>query len=178
MVKNELYSKENKLDILLAVFNEKNSALHNIRSRLQTEFTWIAGFAIGLSWYFFQNNCSFSITFKILLTIFVVAITFWFIDHINCQETGFKNTKKVLIKVEKALNLYNKNYFLEDSIYPEEYKNIDQHNKKTSHFDKYRNIIFFLCFFTIIIIWIKELYFLLKLLKEFFLMIRSNYVRL
>ena len=114
--------KKHKEGILLEILKEKYLSAHEMRNRSLHFTLWVSGFLIiVIAWLFLHGNCL-NIFQKALITLFLLvtgSITFLFIKDIH---KGFNNNKKIMEKIEKALGLFKKSYFLKnESIYPDDY---------------------------------------------------------
>ena len=91
---------------------------------------------------------------KILISTLLIilgATTFYFVWSIG---QGFNKTRQIIIKLEKSLKLYDKNYYdISDSILPPEY-----YSKKTGirgHFKTLNVLIVVLLLSLLVLIWVK-----------------------
>ena len=112
--------EEKKIDVLLSQLQERYDALHKMRDRSMQFVLWILGLGLGMAWLLI-NEASFILAQKILISILLIAIgatTFYFVWSIG---QGFNVTRQVIIKLEKSLKLYDKNYYdISDPILPPE----------------------------------------------------------
>lgn len=113
--------EEKKFDILLAQLQERYDALHKMRDRSMQFALWILGFGLGMAWLLI-NDTDLGLTQKITITCFLFTlgiVTFLFLSAI---QQGFKNNHRVVIRIEKAMKLYEKDsYGISDSILPKEF---------------------------------------------------------
>jgi len=142
-------SEEKKLEILLAQLQERYEALHKMRDRSMQFALWILGLGLGMAWLLI-NEAELSSTQRLFLTIFliVVGLTVWFFIHaIAC---GFKANREIIIRIEKALKLYEGDcYGISEPILPSKFSN--QRCGKTGHFSTLY-ILIIVVFITLIVL--------------------------
>jgi|LSQX01.3.fsa_nt_gb small-conductance mechanosensitive channel len=122
-----------KIDILINLLNERYDASHKMRERSLSFAVWILGLGIALIWLLLNMDISLSIFQKIILTIFIASIGCLTKKFLFSIETGFKNNREIMIRIEKILGFYEQDIYSKgESIYPESYKNVE--DTKVSHF--------------------------------------------
>jgi hypothetical protein len=126
-------NENEKISVLTNMLNERYKAEHNMRNRSVNFTKWILGLGIALLWILLTKTDLDYFT-KVYSSAFIViysVLSFWFLSEI-CR--GFKNNRTVIIKLENALHLYDKGYYINDeTILPEEYKTTSQ-KRIPSHF--------------------------------------------
>ena len=125
-------SEEQKLNVLMAQLQERYEALHKMRDRSMQFVLWILGFGLGMVWLLINEailTCIQQCAITLLLVLLGIA-TFLFVCGI---ERGFEASRKIIIKLETALKLYEKDFYTkQESILPHEYA--DNKKKWTDHF--------------------------------------------
>ena len=144
-------SEEKKLEILLAQLQERYEALHKMRNRSMQFVLWILGLGLGMAWLLI-NEAELSSTQRLFLTIFLIVISLavWlFVHAIAC---GFKANRGIIIRIEKALKLYEKDYYdIPESILPTEFS--CQKCGKTGHFNTLYMLIIIVFTTLIVLTW-------------------------
>ncbi len=145
--------EDKKIDVLLSQLQERYDALHKMRDRSMNFVLWILGFGLGMAWLLI-NEASFTLAQKILISILLIvlgATTFYFVWSIG---QGFNVTRQIIIKLEKSLKLYDKNYYdISDSILPPKY-----YSKKTGirgHFKTLNVLIIVVLLSLLVLVWVK-----------------------
>lgn len=144
-------SEEKKFEILLAQLQERYEALHKMRDRSMQFVLWILGFGLGLAWLLI-NEASFTLEQKILISILLIILGATILYFVCSIGRGFNVTRKIIIKLETSLKLYDKNYYnISDSVLPMEYS-----SKKTGlngHFKTLNMLIVVVLLSLIILTW-------------------------
>jgi hypothetical protein len=144
-------SEENKLEILLSQLHERYEALHKMRDRSMQFTLWILGFGLGLVWLLI-NEIVLTLGQRITITIILLLIfivTFIFVKAIG---NGFAHNLKIMINIEKALQLYEKDtYGIGEAILPKEF--CQQKIKLTGHFSTLYALIATVFLLLIILTW-------------------------
>lgn len=145
-------SHEKKVDVLLNLLNERYEASHRMRERSLSFALWILGFGIAMAW-MLLSQMALTFSQKIILTIFVVVIGILTKKFLASIEVGFDKNRKVMIKIEEALECYKADVYIETTaLFPEEYKNLDK--KETSHFTSLYQWIWSIVAMLIFLIWL------------------------
>lgn len=118
-------------DILLAALQERYSAVHTIRERVQTVALWVLGLLVAGAGWFFQSDICIGLIEKMVLAFFAFAI--WMVIkffYFKDLEKGFNSQRVVLAKIEEALGFFEKSYFTnkDEALYPESWKKSGQKN--------------------------------------------------
>ena len=144
-----------KVDILMNLLIERYKVAHVMRERSLNFAIWILGFAIAMFWILFGKT-TLILSHKIVLTIFVVTISFLTKKFLSSIEIGFKKNRMIVLNIEEALGCYKSNLYIEGkALYPEEYKNL--YIKKTSHFNTLYLWIWTVTVFLISLIWFEQI---------------------
>ena len=113
---------EQKVNILMSALDERYASLRVIRERVQSIGIWSLGLLITASGWVIQSDVSFSFTQKVmLLTGLFIAFYALRFRYLADLERGFKKQQQVAVRLEKALGMYEPNFFdknEEDPIYP------------------------------------------------------------
>jgi hypothetical protein len=113
---------EQKVNILMLALDERYASLRVIRERVQSIGIWSLGLLITASGWVIQSDVSFSFTQKVmLLTGLFIAFYALRFRYLEDLERGFKKQQQVAVRLEKALGMYEPNFFdknEEDPIYP------------------------------------------------------------
>lgn len=152
------HTPDQKLSILLAGLNERYKSIHEIRARLQTICFWLLGILVAIAGWLLQSQVVLDYEQKFLysaitVTMFVYLRFFYFRDI----ERGFNTQCIVASKIEKALHLYEKNYFSSEQIYPEVWKLAGSKDKKGNFFAYNYGLIVAGIVFLLVIIWWVDL---------------------
>lgn len=125
---------DQKINVLLALLNERYNASHKMRERSFKFALWIFGLLIGGGSWILLNGSTLTIVQKAELTVILSLtsiFTFWFIQAIK---KGFDTNWTVTVKIEESIQLYDKGVFLDsESLFPESYKNAGR-TSMSSHF--------------------------------------------
>jgi len=155
-----------KIDILLNLLIERYQAAHRMRERSLSFAIWILGFAIAMFWILLDKT-TLILSQKIVLTIFLVIISFLTKKFLNFIEVGFNKNRMIMVNIEEVLGCYKSNLYIEGkALYPEEYKNLDI--KKTSHFNSLYFWIWTVTAFLISLIWLEQIIIVLRIIKKYF----------
>ncbi len=155
-----------KADILMNLLIERYKAAHLMRERSLNFAIWILGFAIAMFW-ILLGETTLTLYQKIVLTIFVVTISFLTKKFLSSIEIGFKKNRMIILNIEEALGCYKSNLYIEGkALYPEEYKNL--YIKKTSHFNTLYLWIWTVTVFLISLIWFEQIVIILRIIKKYF----------
>jgi len=155
-----------KADILMNLLIERYKAAHIMHERSLNFAIWILGFAIAMFW-ILLGKTTLILSQKIVLTIFVVIISFLTKKFLNFIEIGFNKNRMIMVNIEEALGCYKSNLYIEDkALYPEEYKNLDI--KKTSHFNSLYFWIWTITIFLVSLIWLEQVVIILKIVRKWF----------
>jgi hypothetical protein len=156
-----------KADILMNLLIERYKAAHIMRERSLNFAIWILGFAIAMFWILLDKT-TLILFQKIVLTIFVVTISFLTKKFLSFIEIGFNKNRMIIVNIEEALGCYKSNLYIEGkALYPEEYKNL--YIKKTSHFKALYLWILTVTLFLISLILLEQIIIILELLKSIFI---------
>lgn len=145
--------EEKKLEILLSQLQERYEALHKMRDRSMQFVLWIIGLGLGMAWLLINETVStteqkYAITFLLL----VLCIVVW--CFVYAIERGFKANRRIMIRIEKALKLYEKDYYdMPKSILPAEFSR--QRIGWTGHFSSLYMLIFVVFIALIVLTWIN-----------------------
>lgn len=121
-----------KIDILLNLLGERYEASHKMRERSQNFAVWILGFGVAIFW-ILLSGITLTLPQKIIFTAFIVIVGILTKSFLKSMEAGFDKNREVMIKIEQALKLYDKNFYLENtSLFHSEYKDLSK--KGTFHF--------------------------------------------
>lgn len=126
------FSDEQKQKILLTMLQERYNASHTIRKRSLRFTLWLSGMAIPIGWLLISKQRLF-LSEKFALALFIMALfggTIWFLRGLK---RGFTKNRKVMIRCEQALGLYEKGTYLADTaLLSQEYGSPTQ--KRSDHF--------------------------------------------
>ena len=155
-----------KADILMNLLIERYKVAHIMRERSLNFAIWILGFAIAMFW-ILLGETTLTLYQKIVLTIFVVTISFLTKKFLSFIEIGFNKNRMIIVNIEEALGCYKSNLYIESkALYPEEYKNL--YIKKTSHFKVLYLWIWTVTVFLISLIWFEQIIIILRIIKKYF----------
>lgn len=144
-------SEEKKLEILLAQLQERYEALHKMRDRSMQFVLWILGLGLGMAWLLISEIVLISIqrcVLTLLLLFMGVAVGLF----IYAMENGFKANRQIMIRIEKALKLYEKGYYgISESILPAEFSS--QKIRWSGHFQTLYALIFIVFLLLIFLTW-------------------------
>jgi len=144
-------SEEKRIDVLLAQLRERYDALHKMRDRSMQFVLWILGLGLGMAWLLI-NEAGLSSVQRLFLTILLIVIGFavWFFVHSIAR--GFKANRQIMIKIEKVLKLYEKDYYgMTESILPTEFSR--QRIGWTGHFSTLYMLIIVVFITLIVLTW-------------------------
>jgi len=145
--------KDNKIEIILNLLNERYASSHKMRERSQSFAVWIAGLGIALIWILI-NGTNLNISQKILVSILTIGLGGLSIYFISAIQRGFDNNRAITIKLEKLLGCYKKNEYIEDDrLFPEEY--ISKNKLWSNHFSTLYCWIICVLLIVIAFIWIN-----------------------
>lgn len=121
-VKFSILNTDQRLRVLLAELQERYNASHKIRERSAHFTLWLSGMAIGLGWLLITQT-ALTLSQRIALTLFIFALFGGAVYFIIALHKGFLKNREAMIKIEKALGLYEPGFYLpETPLLPEEYK--------------------------------------------------------
>ncbi len=110
--------EEKKLDVLLEQLRDRYDALHKMRDRSMQFVLWILGLGLGMAWLLI-NETELASAQKVAITLLLLVlgiVTWLFVYAIG---RGFKANRQVMIRIETALKLYEKDcYGISESILP------------------------------------------------------------
>lgn len=115
-------SEDKKVEFLLEQLKERYEALHKMRDRSMQFSLWILGFGLGLAWLLINEN---EITFnqKIAISIVLIAVFILTMYFVKAIGYGFDRNRKIMIRLEKALKLFDIDFYEKDkAILPETFK--------------------------------------------------------
>ena len=144
-------SEEKKLEVLLAQLRDRYDALHKMRSRSMQFVLWILGLGLGMAWLLinetvltYAQRCAITV-----LLLVLCIVTFLFVYAIG---RGFKTNRQVMIRIEKALKLYEKDcYGMSESILPAQFS--CQKIGWTGHFNTLYGLIIIVFLTLILLTW-------------------------
>ena len=144
-------SEEKKLEILLSQLQERYEALHKMRDRSMQFVLWILGLGLGMAWLLI-NDTALKLQQKFPITVLLLIMGLVTLIFIKAIERGFKANKKIIIRIEKILKLYEKDYYgIDESILPTKFS--CQKIGWTSHFKTLYTLLIVVFLFLIIITW-------------------------
>jgi hypothetical protein len=114
-------SEEKKLEILLAQLQERYEALHKMRDRSMQFVLWILGLGLGMAWLLINKTVpTTEQKYAITSLLLVLGIMVW--CFVYAIYRGFKANRRIMINIEKALKLYEKDYYgTPESVLPTEF---------------------------------------------------------
>jgi len=144
-------SEEKKLDVLLAQLQERYDALHKMRDRSMQFVLWILGLGLGMAWLLI-NETVLTYVQRCAITVLLLVlciVTFLFVYAIG---RGFKANRQVIIRLETALKLYEKNYYgISESVLPPQF--YSQKIGWTGHFKTLYGLIIIVYLTLVILTW-------------------------
>jgi len=88
-----------RVDILMNLLIERYKAAHIMHERSLNFAIWILGFAIAMFW-ILLGKTTLTLSQKIVLTIFVVIISFLTKKFLNFIEIGFNKNRMIMVNIE------------------------------------------------------------------------------
>jgi len=144
-------SEEKKLEILLAQLQERYEALHKMRDRSMQFVLWILGLGLGMAWLLINEIVLTSIQ-RFVLTLVLLFIGTAVGLFIYAMENGFKANRQIMIRIEKALKLYEKDYYgISEPILPTDFSS--QKIRWSGHFQTLYALIFIVFLLLIFLTW-------------------------
>lgn len=121
---------EQKFQLLLEVLKERYNSASHMRAR-STQFTlWISGMAIGLAWILVSRE-SILVSQRLSITGLIVTLAGGSGYFLVALARGLNSNRRIMIKTERALSLFEPGIFVPDSsLLPVEYNSL---NHKWSH---------------------------------------------
>lgn len=113
--------EEKKLDVLLVQLQERYEALHKMRDRSMHFVLWIIGLGLGMAWLLI-DEVALTLLQRCFITVLllVMGLVAWI--FIKAIERGFKANRRIMIRIEKTLKLYEKDYYgMPKSVLPTEF---------------------------------------------------------
>jgi len=114
-----------KTDVLLAALNERYTALHKIRERVESIGVWAIGLLLAAGGWLLQSHPSFSPLQKAFL-VFAVLVALALLRFMYLEDLcrGFRSQLRVAARIEDALGLFTPKVFsaTEHPIYPQSWK--------------------------------------------------------
>lgn len=125
-------NEDQKLQVLLAVLQERYDASHKIRER-SIQFTlWLSGMAIGLGWLLISQQ-ELVLPHRVALTLLVLALFAGTIYFLMGLRRGFRKNREAMINCERALGMHDSGIYLTDGpLLPSEYNRTNR--KWSDHF--------------------------------------------
>ena len=149
-----------KNTILLECMKERNNSIRTIRERVQSLCLWSLGIMLAASGWILQGGITISLPGKVLFSLILIScflvLRFFYIEDLR---KGFKSQQEILIKVEKALKLYDENVFNSDaeSLYPECWKNCCKEDGEGRFFQSSEALLYLGAIILLLIIWLNGL---------------------
>ncbi|MDO8594933.1 MAG: hypothetical protein Q7R93_05515 [bacterium] len=116
--------KAEKVSILISALEERYEALRVIRSRAESIGLWSLGLLLSAGAWIIQSELIVNHFEKVL---YLVGASLAFVvlrfNYLEDLARGFKGQQRAAARIEKALKLYEQNFFDEsnESIYPKEW---------------------------------------------------------
>ena len=133
---------DKKVDVLLSALEERYSAIHKIRSRLQNLSIWALGIFFAASGWLFQSDVYFQkyeqVTLLVGLTILILVL---FKTYMKDLEKGFKGQQTVAAKIENELGFYVEGVLSEKQLYPSSWKDAGTDKGEGKYFDTNRKLL-------------------------------------
>ena len=120
-----MITEDKKVEILLAALDERYKAIHAIRDRVQNVGLWSLGLLLGAGGWIIQSDLRLTCFEKaVYLVGAILAFLVLRFSYLEDLERGFQRQQKATVRIEKALKLYETNFFddSENSIYPPEWE--------------------------------------------------------
>jgi hypothetical protein len=134
-----IIDNDKKIDILLSALEERYSAIHKIRNRLQNLGIWALGIFFAASGWLFQSDVYLQQHEQVVLLVFIIVLIFiLFKTYIKDLEKGFKGQQRVAAKIENELGFYTDGLISEYSLYPAGWKKAGTDNGEGRYFDTNR----------------------------------------
>ena len=117
--------EEMKIQVLLAIAEERNKAIHIIRERVQKMCTWIMGIFLAVAGWIMKENISLlPIQKGVLVGVIVTIVLVIHLSYLKDIMQGFKVQQRVLARIEDALKLYEPGVYddKESGLFPNTWK--------------------------------------------------------
>ncbi len=143
--------EEKKFEILMSQLHERYEALHKMRDRSMQFSLWILGFGLALAWLLI-NEIILTLGQRITITLILFIVLIITLIFERAIHRGFKHNRRIMINVENALKLYDKDaYSLEESVLPKKFG--QQKVGLTGHFQTLYMLIISVFLLLIILTW-------------------------
>ena len=100
--------EQTKIQVLLAIAEDRHKAIHVMRERVQKMCIWIMGIFLAVAGWIIKENITLSpIQNGVLVTVIIVIVLVIHLSYLKDIMRGFKVQQRVLARIEDALRLYD-----------------------------------------------------------------------
>lgn len=151
----EKIDEEEKINILIQTLRERYKSIHIIRDRVQNVCIFILGFLLTIAGWLIQTNLIIEerLFYTFLLVLGFCIVRFYYFSDL---EKGFKKQQRITARIEKALHLFDKNFFNASgaAIYPESWKESGKEQEDSSFFKTNYSLLYLGFFSLLLSLWL------------------------